>query len=705
MRSAAIRRDGSGAASSIRQVDSTAGGALIRNPPGWIGAPLLILALLLAGCGAQARLEGNRRVSDAALEAAARRPLASWREHQRHADLVDAAAAMRERLDRLGYMWAEVDPAGPAADDPDRLPRFTVREGPRVAVSGVLITGDTGLPKERLVELAGFGRWLTTASVKDAPGRLLRGLRQAGHLRAEVHPALVEWSEARDAALLHLQVAAGPRFIVSAEELVVEGDQDLRSGLVPLLDPPGTVCHPRLVSEVAARLRGHLADYGYRQATVTPTTQVDEERATMSVRLVVVPGTRQTVASLTVIGGRRTIPAFVERHLREVAPGRPLSQSALDAGVSSLTLTGLYRRVQVETDVGEPAADGSAPTQVTVLLVENPTRRVDLSVGYGSYEQLRGGVEYVDEHLLGRGLRFNLGSNASLKGWGAETGLQDPYLLGPGRSIGVELRYSDREEPSFFHQEVAATLMVTQKMKPTFDPVPYELRTTYAFTQENDYRLDAALAGEEEEDDYTTSAVGFAVRRDSRMPKIIDPDRGTYVQLGTVVSAKPLGAEVEFVEFSAEFSAAIDPAPWLVVAFRAAATTRDPFDDDESLPIGERLFLGGEDSVRSFTRDDLGPRDADGSPLGGLSRGVVNLELRWRLLPRHRALEIATFYDIGMVSEDTWNISGPPGQAIGAGLRYRTPVGPIRLDYGYNPGDRLGADHPWALHVAVGFAF
>jgi outer membrane protein assembly factor BamA len=359
----------------------------------------------------------------------------------------------------------------------------------------------------------------------------------------------------------------------------------------------------------------------------------------------------------------------------------------------------------VDTVPGEPAADGSIPTAIAVLLKENPSKRVDLSLGYGSYEQLRGGAEYVDDHLFGRGLRFNVGANASLKGWGTEAGLLDPYLLGPGRTIGLDVGYNDREEPSFSHQEASATLTVTQKMKPTFDPVPYELRATYAFTQEDDYALDAALAGEEEEDDYTTSAIGFSVRRDSRAPKIIDPDRGTYLQLGSVVSAKPFGAEVEFAEFSAEFFAAIDPTPWLVATVHVAATTRDPFDSDDSLPIGERLFLGGEDSVRSFTRDDLGPRDADGSPLGGLSRAVGNLELRWRPLPWHRAFEIATFYDIGMISEDTWNISGPAGQAIGAGLRYRTPVGPIRFDYGYNPGDRLGAEHPYAFHLAVGFAF
>ncbi len=665
---------------------------------------LIFLVLLLTGCGDQARISGTHAISDTDLEVAARRPLASWREQQRATDLIDAAAAMRARLDDQGYVWAEVVSAPPAEDDQDHLPRFTVQEGPRVAVGEITFGGDTALGKKRLAELAAFGPWYTSANAANAPKRLVTGLRQAGHLQARVSPVQVRWNETRTVADVHVVIQAGPRFLLAEERLDLEGDVTLRRDLVALLDVPGITCHPRLASEAAARLRGHLADRGYRQAMVDMEQQLDQQRARVTVRLRVRPGARQTVSAVTVTGGRRTSRAFVDRQLRELVPGQPLSQTALDQAVSSLTLTGLYRRVQVDTKPGEPAADGSIPTLIELLLKENPSKRVDLSVGFGSYEQLRGGLEYVDDHLLGRGLRFNTGINGSLKGWGADAGLLDPYLLGPGRTIGVDVLYSEREEPSFSHEESSATLTATQKAKPVFDPVPYELRLTYAFTREQDFSIDAPLPGEEAIGGYTTSAIGLSLRRDARVPKLVDPDSGTYAQIGSLVSAKPLGAEVEFAEFNATAFAAVNPTPWLVATVNLSGTTRNPLAGD-SLPIGERLFLGGEDSVRSFTRDDLGPRDANGDPTGGLTRLYGNIELRWRPFPRRRTIEIATFYDVGMVHPDPWSVGGPAGQALGAGLRYRTPVGPIRLDYGYNPGNRLGADHPYALHLAVGFAF
>ena len=666
---------------------------------------LAVLALLLSGCGAQARISGTQTVSTGDLETAARRPLAAWHEHRRATDLIDAAAAMQSHLDGQGYVWAQVVSAPPPVDDREALPRFTVEEGPRAALGEVTFGGTIALGRRRLEELAALGPWFTSASVANAPKRVIAGLRRAGHLQAQVARAQVHWNEERTVADVHLVVQAGPLFLLADERLELEGDdQTLRRELVPLLDVPGVTCHPRLATEAAARIRGHLADRGYREAEVEVQQQLDAEHARATIRLRVRPGTRQTVGTVTVTGGQRTSRAFIDRQLRELEPGKPLSQSDLDQAVSSLTLTGLYRRVQVETTPTMADDDGSIPTDIELLLKENPSRRVDLSVGYGSYEQLRGGVEYVDDHLLGRGLRFHSGLNASLKGWGSDVGLMDPYLLGPGRTIGVDVAYSKREEPSFSHREASATLTATQKAKPVFDPVPYEVRATYAFTREEDFAIEAPLPGEEQDDSYTTSAIGLSVRRDSRIPKIIDPDSGTYIQLGSLVSAKPLGAEVQFAEFSASAFGALNPAPWLVATLHVSGTTRVPLDG-ESLPIGERLFLGGEDSVRSFTRDDLGPRDASGTPTGGLTRLFGNLELRWRPFANLRPLEIATFYDIGMVHPDAWDIGGPAGQAIGAGLRYRTPVGPIRLDYGYNPGDRLGADHPYALHLAVGFAF
>ena len=138
----------------------------------------------------------------------------------------------------------------------------------------------------------------------------------------------------------------------------------------------------------------------------------------------------------------------------------------------------------------------------------------------------------------------------------------------------------------------------------------------------------------------------------------------------------------------------------LVLATRA--TTREILDDSRTLPIQERLFLGGENSVRSFGQDELAPVSADGHALGGLTAAEFHVELRQRLFG---PLDGALFYDVGWVGRDSFDFDGPPGVGIGAGLRYRLPVGPIRLDVAWNPGDLRAANSRWGIHLSFGFAF
>jgi outer membrane protein assembly factor BamA len=119
------------------------------------------------------------------------------------------------------------------------------------------------------------------------------------------------------------------------------------------------------------------------------------------------------------------------------------------------------------------------------------------------------------------------------------------------------------------------------------------------------------------------------------------------------------------------------------------------------IPIDERFFNGGNTTVRSFTERDLGPHDGD-DPIGGEFFTVFNVEYTF---PIYGELQGAVFIDAGNLLPSSEN----PGlddmrYAIGLGLRYKLPIGPIRLDYGYNPDQRPGED-VGAFHFSFGFAF
>ncbi len=667
-----------------------------------------LLALLVgaAGCSRAARIEGEYDLTSRTLLAAARRPLAAYAAPSgQQTDLIDAADAMRARLDREGFPTATVTP------QPGSPPTFVIVGGPRVVLGTISCTGDLGLPAEQLAATAIAGSAYTSATKATVRARIARLLRGSGYLRAKVDSPVEHWQTNRSRVDLTLAVQAGALYRIVESRIELAPDSDpagrwtlLEPVLTPLLEQSGMVCLPYTATDTAARLRGRLLDLGHREAQVEIRQRDGSAPGEVLLLYILRPGPLHMIRSLTTDGGVRSAPAFIETRLAGLKPGGPLSQGSLDESATALLSTGVYRQIKIQPKSGPVDAAGVVNDDVEVTLREVPTQHVDFSVGYGSYERFRGGVTYVDEHFRGRGQRLTAGVKASTVGWEAAVALMDPYLLGAGRRANIDINYLERQEPSFAHQEASTGVSISHRYKPGFDTVSWENRLGYRFASSTDYNVQAVQDGSSADSSYTTSTIRAELRRDSRRPRVIDPDAGTFSRIGVGWSAPPLGATVDYVELSGEWSGAWSPAPWLVGAIRGASTTRQPGVVTE-LPIGERLFMGGSDTVRSFTQDDLGPRADNREPLGGLTNAVFNAELRWRLLADWREFEVATFYDIGTVDPDPWSLSAAWGQGVGAGLRYRTPVGPIRLDSAFNPDDTLGARQRWAINLTVGFAF
>jgi outer membrane protein assembly factor BamA len=125
-------------------------------------------------------------------------------------------------------------------------------------------------------------------------------------------------------------------------------------------------------------------------------------------------------------------------------------------------------------------------------------------------------------------------------------------------------------------------------------------------------------------------------------------------------------------------------------------------NESTAIPIDERFFNGGATTVRSFGERDLGPHDNHGHPVGGEFYTVFNAEYTFPILGE---LQGAVFFDAGNLLPTSEDIGlNDMRYAIGAGLRYKLPIGPIRLDYGVNPDPRPFEDFG-AFHFSFGFAF
>ena len=187
--------------------------------------------------------------------------------------------------------------------------------------------------------------------------------------------------------------------------------------------------------------------------------------------------------------------------------------------------------------------------------------------------------------------------------------------------------------------------------------------------------------------------------RDSRS----NPKNGFMLYVKGAYAGRLLGGNTDYYLFESRINVVKTLFKRLTIATRAGFGAIEPFTNKE-IPLQDRFFLGGAESVRGYKFGTISPKDEKGNYIGGNCYGLFNIELR---TPIKKNFQIAVFYDSGEVfekaSEFKFNLSDWHS-SIGTGIRYMTPVGPLRIDYGYKlktiPGQGRGR-----FHISFGFPF
>jgi len=663
---------------------------------------LAALAFVAAACASDPKpggpdalpvvLEGNEDVSTRRLEFAARRELASFEEHgRRPADLADAAYSMELELRRRGYAHSAVRfRLEPSEAAPERIV-FIIEEGPLGRIGEVRFPGAAaeGFTQETLMKFfpTGDEPVFQRSQVDNAVGEIERTYLLAGYGDARVGPAAVNWNDDKTLVEIAVPIYEGPQYVI--ESYSVEGDLYPRIAQTYLEPLRGAGFYLRLPAEAAAQVRAALMDRGHQKAVVRVATEFEGTHARLT--FTVEAGEVFHVREVTVTGRDRTREKFVRSRI-PLKPGEVASQSEIAEGVDDLYRSGIFRSVDVKKSyISEREMD------IDFALEELDARSVSFDVGWGSYELLRGGVRFQDRNFLGLGRRLDVQANASTVGYEVGGSIADNYLLGVDNTLRLATSIFQRREPSFTRFGYDLSLSLSHRLNDQW-------RFTSGYAMDTQEASDVQTSAPDfVEGEFLTSAGLFAnIGYDSRDSSLI-PKRGSKGELGVLWSSPLLGADLNYVGLRAKWFSFFPLSDNITLGTGFRFESRPLLDDSITLPIQKRLFLGGPTTVRSFRQSQLGPFDPlTQEPVGGLTLFSAHVELRARVW---RALHVAFFYEAGMVSLRSLTIDGPFGQAIGTGLRYYLPVGPIRIDAAYNPGETFSQSSRWAFHFAFGFSF
>lgn len=580
-----------------------------------------------------------------------------------------------------------------------------VQEGPKRTVGNVVFEGMEPAAAESLTpyltrqtrEREGrLGKSLpfVEADLEAGLGLVVRKLQADGYLAAAA--AAPRYAEPPQDGPVDITVKLTPGPLSVFGTIAISGDtaplsKAAREKIAALTGQPFSEVR---LENVRKEVKGDLQAQGHFAAEVTAVSR-DPGTAGGSIpaEVTLVPG------NLFKVSGVRS-DASLGRGARRVADsvfGAATDQTYAPGSLDLLHRrsmdTGIFSRLEVT-----PVATGPDTLELTIDGEEAKPKTLGFFGGYETFYGPIAGIEARHVNFLDTGNA--LGIRAEYRGTGANGSLQwnDPALFGSRNAFGMSLGV----ENFTFKDYSRNTLFFRNSLTRRFNRhITAEL---FSGLTVNEMDTDVLTPEELGPDSYETLTGGGRLTLDYR-DNPLNPKSGWLA--GAAVEGgfdQGGGNDINFVRTDLN-GAWYHPlgGPWRLALGARASSIRSS-GEVEDLPIDLRLFNGGATTVRSFAEREMGPASARGStPLGGTAVTVLNMELSYEIISN---LEVAAFADAGSISREDSGLFSPDDlrYGIGLGLRYQLPIGPLRIDYGYNP-DRQPGEAAGALHVTFGFAF
>ncbi len=592
--------------------------------------------------------------------------------------LEEGAQNLREYLEEQGYPEADVRAEQEVDRTGARTLKYVVEAGRKVTVGDVEFAGNRAFSDDELlasvqVQPARFlQKSVYSISKLDSDVENLRLLyHSSGYLEAQVIP-LVQAMGDSSSLKITFEVDEGDLSRVAAVELrgcAQVSEDRLRSRLAMR---PGSAYSPQIAERDRQALLAAYNDAGFLQPQVVySATETGGGRYVLLFDIE--EGPRSYVDRVLILGNDRTRRSFIEKRI-SLGEGEPLSLGGMLETQRALYATGVFDLVRVSPQTPESLARHQS---VVVRLTESKRYTIRYGLGYQERERVRGILELSDGNILGTGRRADLRLRGSTIEQGAILSFEQPRIRFLPVNSYLTLSGRRKREVSF---DVRRLNFTYQFSRPVGTHAWALLRYSFRNVRVSDLRVSPGELGREDipRNLSTFSAIFINDTRDN----YLDPDRGFFTSADLSLTTKLIGSN-NYVSLFTQNSYHWNWTRSLLMAAGLRFGVAQPFGGDRDLPISERFFGGGASSLRGFDTDRAGPLDSKtNQPVGGNAILVGNLEAR---IPLLSSLRLAMFYDAGNVFRSLGAIRLPDvSHTVGLGLRVKTPLGPLRIDYAIN---------------------
>ena len=583
---------------------------------------------------------------------------------------------------------------------------FEINEGKATRVRSIKFIGNHAFSDSTLRDVIttaehSWWKFFSTADRYD-PDRLAydkelvrRFYLKHGFADVQVLSADAELAPNGEDFYITFTIDEGPQYKIK-DVVVNTGDTDLDPKRLrrKVETVPGDIYDASKVDKSIEKITVEAGKAGFAFAQVQPQIERDAADKTLTVKYNIQEGPRVYIERIDIIGNTRTLDEVIRRELR-LAEGDAYNRILVDRARRRLTALDFFSKI----DISE--RPGSAPDKMILVIKveEKSTGSLHFSAGYSTSEGVIGSIDFTERNLLGTGRQVNIKTSASFKQQSVNFGYTEPYFLGRNMTAGFDLfgsRTDMKDESNYRTNQAGFGL----RLGFALDDYQH-LYTRYSFTYRNtkvksgvdvctpdvppgtnpDYSPSiCSLAGTD-----LISSIGATYVYDN-LDNPIDPTSGFRGQVA--VDFAGVGGDVHYIKTEA---AAYYFMPLfmdgMVLKFKATGGHIQGWSGD-SVKVTDRFYKGGP-SFRGFQMAGVGPRDKTPAEnyVGGKDYAIGTIELMFPLgLPDSLGLSGSVFTDVGTVfnaPDATVNDAAKLRATVGAGIIWKSPFGPLRLDVAY----------------------
>lgn len=579
---------------------------------------------------------------------------------------------------------------------------FNIVEGEKTLIQGIAFSGNTHLPDDKLKKVMrtsekGFFSWITSSgdlNLEDLDQDALRiktFYQNEGFIEARVGDPEVSFEE--EGIFIAIKIFEGARYEVG--QVTLSGDDIAEKE--QLIEQVKITNEPFYNLEVLRndiiRLKDVYADKGYAFAEIDPRIHRDPEKQVVNIDLTVDKGAPVFFEKIIIQGNKRTRDKVVRRELG-VYEQEAYSGVKLKRGIRNLYRLGYFNNVMVDT------AKGSADDQMilTIEVEERSTGNFQIGGGYSSADGLFASGGVTESNFLGKGWIVNFSAEVGDKDNRFKLSFTEPWLFDIPLSTGFDLYRWERDYDTYDKQSIGGGFRMGYPILPD---TRFTFRYNYDVSEVENVDEEASRQIQEMIGEYVTSSVAGILRYDTRN-HAFSPDRGQDHRL--TIEYAGVGGDINFLKYIGELGVYFPLFKGLVLFLHSEGGYVTQQGGD-LLPDYERFYLGGINSLRGFDWHEVAAQDEEGLDIGGEKYVLGNVEVIIPLL-KEANVNGVLFYDTGNVYGEDEDVDfGDLRQTAGYGIRWFSPMGPIRLERGHilDPEGDEDSSGRWEFSIGASF--